>query len=77
MARRVHCHCPMSIAKVTEIICESPESFDHAIKGGLERANKTLTGIQGAWVKDQKVLFNKGAIVGFRVNMKVSFLLKE
>lgn len=67
----------MSIAKVTEIICESPESFDHAIKSGLERANKTLVGIQGAWLKDQKVVFENGAIVGFRVNMKVSFLLKE
>lgn len=67
----------MSIAKVTEIICESPESFDHAIKGGLDRANKTLVGIQGAWIKDQKVVFENGAIVGFRVNMKVSFLLNE
>jgi flavin-binding protein dodecin len=67
----------MTIAKVTEITAESPESFDHAIKSGLARASKTLDGIQGAWIKEQKVLVEDGTIIGFRVDMKVTFLLRE
>jgi hypothetical protein len=67
----------MSIAKVTEIIAESPEGFDHAIKSGLERANKTLDGIQGAWIKDQTVTFKNGKVASFRVCMKVTFVLKQ
>jgi flavin-binding protein dodecin len=67
----------MAIAKVTEITAESPESFEHAIKSGLARASRTLDGIQGAWIKEQKVTVQDGAIVGYRVDMKVTFLLRE
>ena len=45
----------MSVAKVTEITASSPKSFDDAIQVGISKANKTLEGIQGAWVKEQKV----------------------
>ncbi len=65
------------IAKVTEITAESPESFDHAIKTGLTRAKKTLSGIRGAWIKEQQVILDDGVIKGFRVNMKVTFVLED
>ena len=45
----------MSIAKVTEVISSSSKSFDDAIENGIERASKTLKGITGAWVADQKL----------------------
>lgn len=43
----------MSIAKVVEVIAVSNKSFDDAIKQGIERAAETLSGIEGAWIKDQ------------------------
>ena len=43
----------MSVARVTEIISASPTSFEHAVQSGIERAAKTIHGIQGAWVKEQ------------------------
>jgi dodecin len=46
----------MSIAKVTEVISSSSKSFDDAIENGIERASKTLKGITGASVADQKLL---------------------
>ncbi|HRC85292.1 MAG TPA: dodecin family protein [Thermoanaerobaculia bacterium] len=67
----------MSVAKVTEIISSSAKSFDDAIKTGIERANKTLDNVEGAWVKDQKVVCKKGKIVEYRVVMKVTFILKD
>ena len=66
----------MSIAKVTEIISSSTVSFDDAIRVGIERASKTLDNVTGAWVSDQSVKVNKGAITEYRVTMKVTFILK-
>jgi hypothetical protein len=66
----------MSVAKVTEIIASSPNSFDEAIRVGIDRANKTLDQVKGAWVKDQKVVCEDGKIVEYRVVMKVTFVLR-
>lgn len=67
----------MSVAKVTEIIASSPKGFEDAIATGLKRANKTLQNVKGAWIKDQKVLVEKGKVVEYRVTMRVTFVLKD
>ncbi len=67
----------MSMGKVIELTCSSPKSFDDAIRTGLERAKQTLDEIRGAWIKEQKVVFENGQITEFRVDMKVSFLLHD
>lgn len=66
----------MSVAKVTEITAGSPTSFDDAMKVGLKRASKTLDQIQGAWVKEMKVVCDGENITEYRVTMKVTFVLK-
>ncbi|HEY7910485.1 MAG TPA: dodecin family protein [Blastocatellia bacterium] len=67
----------MSIAKVTEIIASSNSSFEDALQNGIERANKTLKNVKGAWVKGQKVVVESGKIVEYRVTLKVSFVLTD
>jgi flavin-binding protein dodecin len=67
----------MSVAKVTEITAGSPKSFEDAISAGISRAAETLDNIQGAWVNELKVVVDKGKVVEYRVNMKVTFVLKE
>jgi flavin-binding protein dodecin len=67
----------MPVAKVTEIISSSPKSFDDAIKQGIDRANKTLKNVKGAWVESQKVVVNKGKIEEYRVNLRVTFVLED
>lgn len=67
----------MSIARVTEIIASSPKSFEDAIQQGIQRANKTLDNVQGAWVESQKVECDaNGAISEYRVALKVTFILE-
>ena len=66
----------MAIARVTEIIAGSKKSFDDAIKKGIARANKTLNNVEGAWVKDQSLVLDKGEIKEYRVVMKGTFILK-
>jgi len=67
----------MSVAKVTEISSSSTESFEDAIKAGIKRADKTPDRIQGAWVNEMKVKVDDGEIIEYRVNMKVTFVLKD
>jgi flavin-binding protein dodecin len=43
----------------------------------LEGANKTLRNIRGAWVKDMNVMIEDGNIVGYKVNLEVTFVLEE
>ena len=50
----------MSVARVTEISAQSPVSFDDAIRKGIERANKTLRNVKGAWIKDQSITIDNG-----------------
>jgi flavin-binding protein dodecin len=65
----------MSVAKVTEISAGSPSSFEDAINKGLDRANETLTDIEGAWIKEMKVVVKGGRVQEYRVNMKLSFVV--
>ena len=67
----------MSVAKVTEISASSPTSFEAALQEGLDRANKTLQGIKGAWVSEFKVDVDGGKITNYRVNMRVTFVLTD
>lgn len=68
----------MSIARVTEIKASSKKSFDDAIKSGLDRAVKTLKKVKSAWIENQEVsLDDKGRISDYRVQMKVTFILKD
>ena len=66
----------MSVARVTEITASSNKSFDDAIKQGIDRANKTLDNVKGAWVQEMTLEVEKGKIKEYRVNMKVTFVLK-
>jgi flavin-binding protein dodecin len=67
----------MAVAKVTEIIASSNKSFEDAVAVGIARANKTLKNVRGAWVKEQKVVVEKGKISEYRVDMRVTFVLTD
>ena len=67
----------MSIAKITEISASSPKSFEDAVQSGIARASKTLQGIEGAWISEQKVIVKQNKITEYRVSMRVTFILKD
>jgi flavin-binding protein dodecin len=67
----------MSVARITEITAISKKSFDDAVAMGVARANKTLKNVKGAWVKNQEVMVEKGKVVGYKVNLKVTFVLAD
>ncbi len=65
------------VARVTDIIAASPNSFDEAIKTGFERATKTLRGITGLKVVEFKIAVENAKIVEYRVRMEVIFVLEN
>ena len=65
----------MSVAKVIEVSCASKKSFEDAIASGIARVNNSVEQVQGAWIQEQKVMVEKGKIVEYRVNMKVTFIV--
>jgi flavin-binding protein dodecin len=67
----------MSVARVTEITASSTQSFEDAVRIGIERANKTLQNVKGAWIQEQKIKIANGKVAEYRVNMKITFILKD
>jgi dodecin len=67
----------MSVAKVIEIIASSKKSFDDAVAQGVIKAADSLHDITGAWIKEQSVKVTNGKVAEYRVNLKVTFVLKD
>ncbi len=65
----------MTVARITEISSVSNVSFQDAIEKGIVRANKTLQNVKGAWIKDQEVTIDNGKVSGYKVILKVTFVL--
>jgi dodecin len=67
----------MAVARVTEISATSSQSFEDAIRQGLERATRSLRGVTSAWVKEQRVKLRDGQIAEHQVNLQVTFVLED
>ena len=66
----------MSIIKVIEVMAESPNSWEDATKVAIDKASKSVEGIVSAWVQDQSIHLKDGKIDTYRVNCKISFVVK-
>ncbi len=67
----------MSIARTTEVSASSEKSFEDAVRKGIKRFSKTINHVEGAWVKEQKIVVKDGDVSEYRVTMKVTFLLDD
>ena len=67
----------MAVASVTRITAASPQGFDAAVREGVQRAGKTLRGITGVHVLEQKAKVTDNRIDEFRVTMEVTFVLED
>jgi hypothetical protein len=47
------------------------------VRNAVERANKTLQNVMGAWVKDQEVTIDNGKVTGYKVILKVTSILSD
>jgi len=66
----------VSVAKVIEITASSPKSFEDAARVGIEKSGESLRNIKGAWVSEQKIEVENGAIVAYRVTLRITFVVE-
>ena len=64
------------VARVTEVIAGSPNSFDDAVQIAFERANRTLRNITGMKITELRVMCEAGQIQEYRVKAEVIFVLE-
>ncbi len=67
----------MAVARVTKITASSTKGFEAAVQEGLKRASKTVRGITGLHVIEQKASVKSGKIEDYRVTMELTFVLEE
>jgi flavin-binding protein dodecin len=65
------------VARITEIIAGSPVGFDDAIRIGFERARKTLRGITGIRILEQRVKVADNKMAEYRIRMEIIFVLED
>ena len=67
----------MAVARVTEIVAYSEVSFDDAVRQAVDRAGRTLRGMTGLKILEQKAKIEEGKIVEFRVHASITFVLDD
>ena len=67
----------MAVASVSTITSASPVSWQDALERGFERAQRTLRGITGIQVVEEKARVEDGKITEYLVTMQVIFVLEE
>lgn len=67
----------MAVAKVIELMAESSNSWEDAAQQALNEASKTVDNIKSIYIKDQQAIVEGNEITKFRVNAKVTFIVKE
>jgi flavin-binding protein dodecin len=65
----------MAVAKTIEIISGSSKGIEDAIQSGIAKASETVKRIEGAWVKDTKVVVNDAKVTEWRVTLAVTFVV--
>jgi dodecin len=67
----------MPIVKVIEVLAQSEQSWEEATREALREASKTVKGIQNIYIKEFQAVVENDQIVNFRVNAKISFVVRD
>ena len=67
----------MAVVKVIELLAESEESWEDAVRQAVAEATRTLRGITSVYVQEFQATVEDDKVKNFRVNVKVSFVLEE
>lgn len=66
----------MAVVKVIELLAESKNGWDAATQEAVNEAAKTVNNIQSVYVENMQAIVENNKIVNYRVNVKISFLVK-
>ena len=61
--------------KTSVVIASSPDGWEDAVRKAVERANKTLAGLQEVEITRLTATVEDGRIAEYRVHLKIHFIL--
>lgn len=67
----------MAVVKVVELLADSTESWEDAAQQAVTQASETIKNIQSVYVENFQALVDDNKVTKYRVNVKVSFVVKE
>ncbi len=67
----------MAVIKVIEVLAQSEKSWEDAAQEAIREASKTVNNIKSIYIKEMEAQVEDDKIVQFRINAKISFLLKK
>ncbi len=67
----------MSVLKVIEIMANSSKGWEDAANNAVKHASKSLKGIRSVFIDSQSAVVEDGEIVSYRVNVKITFEVKD
>ena len=67
----------MAVIKVIEVLAQSEKSWEDAAQEAIREASKTIKNIKSIYIKEMEAQVEDDKIVQFRINAKISFLLKK
>lgn len=66
----------MAVVKVIEVLAESNESWEDAAQKAVKEASKSIRNIKSVYVKELQAVVESNQITGYRLNVKISFVLE-
>ncbi len=67
----------MAIVKVIEVLAESDTSWENAAQQALDEASRTVRNIRSIYIKEFQAIVRDDKIDKFRINAKISFVVKD
>lgn len=64
------------VVKVIEVLAQSDKSWEDAAAGAVKAASKSVNNIKGINITNMSAKVDKNKIVQYRINAKISFLIK-
>jgi len=65
----------MSVAKVVELLAEG-SSIENAVEACAKEAAETIKGLKSIYVQDIQAVLDGGKVSKYRVNCKVTFVVR-
>lgn len=67
----------MAVMKVIEVLAQSEKSWEDAAQSAVKQVSKTVHGVQSIYIESMQATVEKGKIVNYRIDGKVTFKIDQ
>lgn len=67
----------MAVVKVLELLAESEQGWEDAVRQAVAETARTVRGISSVYVSELQATVDDNRVKNFRANVKISFLVEK